>query len=142
MQSYLRKLVSFLLAAVMLLSFAACAPRTRPAETTESTTVETTAPVVTTQPEETASGLSDETIAALLAEALGEDAAWNGDFSLLTEEQRETIRAHFAAAGYVVQVTDTGSCLMQTRSPTRRPRKGIPCRIQPPAIPFPHKNPL
>lgn len=126
MQSYLRKLVSFLLAAVMLLSFAACAPRTHPAETTESTTVETTAPVVTTQPEETASGLSDETIAALLAEALGEDAAWNGDFSLLTEEQRETIRAHFAAAGYVVQVTDTGILLNADSQPDTETTQGNP----------------
>lgn len=107
MQKIIMRTLSLVLAMVLLLSFAAC--RQKPDDTATTTNTQVTEPVTepTTQ-EPTMPALTEDEVFDIVAAALGEDVEWTGDYAVLTEQQKETVKAAFAARGYTVTVTAQG----------------------------------
>ena len=107
MQKTITRTLSLVLAVVLLLSFAAC--RQKPDDTVTTTNTQVTEPVTepTTQ-EPTMPALTEDEVFDIVASALGEGVQWTGDYAVLTAQQKETVKAAFAARGYTVTVTAQG----------------------------------
>lgn len=107
MKKLIIAVLALMLTATIVFGLAACGGKDDDVITTAADTTavgDTTTTETTTAPQ----ALTEEEVKEIVVKALGEDIEWDGDYAVLNEEQKETIKTAFLEKGYTVAVTPDG----------------------------------
>lgn len=110
MKKKLIVILALVLAVSTMLTFAACNRGGKDDTTTTAAVEDTTAEgdTTTTEKETDPQTLTEDEVRDIVSKALGEETAWDGNYSALNETQKEKVVAAFAEKGYTVAVKEDG----------------------------------